>query len=444
MRVDRGDDRPLRIALASYRSKPHCGGQGVYVRHLSRELARLGHRVEVFSGPPYPDLDSEAVTLTKVPSLDLYADGRPSRSLGIGTVRDWIDVLELASVRTGGFPEPLTFSLRLAQMMQRRSSGASESGGSDRFDLVHDNQTLGRGLLRLRRAGLPLVTTIHHPISRDRRIEIAAAAGIVARYGKWRWYQFVRMQARVAPQVGRILTVSAAAKADVVADFGVAEPDVHIVPLGVDVGAFHPRADLARVPGRIVAIATSDAPVKGIDVLLRAVAKVAVERDVHLVVVGALRPDGPTARLLGDLALGDRARFVTGLSDLAMGELLAGAEIAVVPSRYEGFCLPAVEFMASGTPLIATTAGALPEVVGEAGVQVAAGDVEALAAALLRLHDDPAERSRLATAGTRRVQQRYTWTAMARATADHYRAVIADHERERSSRPETGDRTGAC
>ena len=51
----------MRIALLSYRSKPHCGGQGVYVRHLSRELALLGHDVEIFSGQPYPDLDQSAI-----------------------------------------------------------------------------------------------------------------------------------------------------------------------------------------------------------------------------------------------------------------------------------------------------------------------------------------------------------------------------------------------
>src|SRR5450759_3592760 len=66
-------DGPLRVALLSYRSKPHCGGQGIYLRHLSRELSALGHHVEVFSGQPYPELEPGPL-LHHVPSLDLYRD----------------------------------------------------------------------------------------------------------------------------------------------------------------------------------------------------------------------------------------------------------------------------------------------------------------------------------------------------------------------------------
>src|SRR4051812_27651420 len=89
--------RPLRIALLSYRSKPHCGGQGVYVRHLSRELAALGHHVEVLSGQPYPELDAVGAAgmpeggspvLRRLPSLDLYRDDDPFRTPGLREFRD--------------------------------------------------------------------------------------------------------------------------------------------------------------------------------------------------------------------------------------------------------------------------------------------------------------------------------------------------------------------
>ncbi|MFF5259030.1 glycosyltransferase family 4 protein [Actinomadura viridis] len=404
---------PLRVALLSYRSKPHCGGQGVYLRHLSRELVDLGHTVEVLSGQPYPDLDRDEITLTKIPSLDLYRDEDPFRTPALGEFRDWIDVLEFAHMRTGGFPEPLTFSLRVVRELRRRRRD---------FDVVHDNQVLGLGNLGIPRLDLPLVTSIHHPISVDRRIELEAARGLRQRLGKRRWYGFVAMQAQVARRIGPVLTVSESSKVDIVKDFKVDPRDIEILPLGVDTRIFHPRGE--RTPGRIVAMASADAPIKGVDVLLRAVAKVATERDVHVVVVSRPREDGPTARLVRELALGDRVRFVNGVGDQELGELLASAEIAVVPSRYEGFSLPAVEHMASGTPLVASRAGALPEVVGDAGVLVPPGDVEELAATLRRLHDSPDERARMGEAGLARVRERFAWPAVARATVEHYHAAI--------------------
>ncbi|MFG2090196.1 MULTISPECIES: glycosyltransferase family 4 protein [unclassified Spirillospora] len=403
----------LRIALLSYRSKPHCGGQGVYLRHLSRELVDLGHTVEVLSGQPYPELDREEIALTKIPSLDLYRDEDPFRIPALGEFRDWIDVLEFAHMKTGGFPEPLTFSLRALRLLKQRCRD---------FDVVHDNQVLGLGNLGIARLGLPLVTSIHHPISVDRRIELEAARGIKQKLGKFRWYGFVGMQSQVSRRIGPVMTVSESSKVDIVKDFKVDPRDIEILPLGVDTRVFHPRGE--RVPGRIVAMASADAPIKGVDVLLRAVAKLATERDVHVIVVSKPQKDGPTEKLVRELALGDRVRFVSGISDGDLGDLLASAEIAVVPSRYEGFSLPAVEHMASGTPLVASRAGALPEVVGDAGVLVQPGDVEELAATLRRLHDSAGERARAGAAGLARVQERFAWPAVAKATVEHYRAAI--------------------
>ncbi len=420
----RDPDRPLRIALTSYRSKPHCGGQGVYVRHLSRELAALGHQVEVLSGQPYPELDRSDITLTRLPSLDLYADDDPFRRPRLAEFRDWIDVAEWAHMRTGGFPEPLTFSWRVFRELRGRIG---------HLDAVHDNQTLGYGMVQLRRTGIPMVTSIHHPISRDRRIAITAAEGMAARFGAWRWYGFVRMQARVARRCGRILTVSQASKMSIANDFGV-EPDrIAVVALGVDTSVFRPPASPGeRVAGRVVAVASADSPLKGVDVLLRAVAKAATERDIHLRLIGQVRPDGQTAGLIGELGIADRVTVLSGLSDAELAHQLASAETAVVPSRYEGFSLPALEHMACGTPLIVTTAGALPEVTGDAALHVDADDAEQMAAALLRLRDSPRERQRLSHAGLARVTQRHTWAAVAQATVEQYRAEMAA-----STRPDT-------
>ncbi len=406
-------DRPLRIALVSYRSKPHCGGQGIYLRHLSRELAALGHHVEVFSGQPYPELEPGPLLRT-LPSLDLYREPDPFRWPWPSEFRDWIDVLEFAWMRTGAFPEPLTFSLRARRALLARLAD---------FDLVHDNQVLAYGLLALPRAGLPLVTSIHHPISVDRRIELAAARGL-ARFSKRRWYSFVRMQARVARRCGPIMTSSGSSRDDICRDFRVPPGNVHVIPLGVDTRVFHPRP-VPRVPGRIVAVASADSPIKGVATLLRAVGKLATEADVQLIVVGKPTPGGPTERLAGELALGSRVRFVHGISDDEVADLTASAEIAVVPSLYEGFSLPAVEHMASGTPLIASRTGALPEVTGDAAVLVEPGDPEELAAALRDLLDSPQRRADLGQAAWRRVQERFAWPAVARAVVAEYRREIA-------------------
>jgi glycosyltransferase involved in cell wall biosynthesis len=406
-------DTPLRVCLLSYRSKPHCGGQGIYLRHLSRELAALGHHVEVYSGQPYPELEPGPLLRT-LPSLDLYRDEDPFRTPHLREYRDWIDVLEVASMWTASFPEPLTFSLRALRALRGRARD---------FDVVHDNQVLAYGNLGISRLGLPLVTSIHHPISVDRRIELKAARGL-RKIPKWRWYSFVRMQARVARRIGPIMTGSQSSKADILRDFRVPPDNVRVIPLGVDTRLFHPRA-APRVPGRIVAVASADSPVKGVATLLRAYAKLITERDAELILVSKLTPDGPTARLLADLALGDKVRFVSGISDDELAELLASAEVAVVPSLYEGFSLPAVEHMASGTPLVASRTGALPEVTGDAALLVTPGDPEELAAALRGLLDSPAERDRLTAAALARVAERFAWPAVARATVSEYRRAIA-------------------
>ncbi|HEX5295094.1 MAG TPA: glycosyltransferase family 4 protein [Streptosporangiaceae bacterium] len=423
-------DDPLRVALLSYRSKPHCGGQGIYLRHLSRELHALGHHVEVFSGPPYPDLEPGPLLRT-LPSLDLYADEDPFRTPGLSEYRDWIDVLEVATMWTGAFPEPLTFSLRALRALRPRVAD---------FDIVHDNQVLAYGMLGIPRLGLPLVTSIHHPISVDRRIELAAAQPLtrwpltewsLSRFGKRRWYSFVRMQGRVARRVGPVLTGSQSSADDIVRDFRVAPGQVRVIPLGVDTRLFHPRPG-ARVPGRIVSVASADSPLKGVATLLRAFAKLVTERTAELTLVGKPTPGGPTDRLVSELALGDRVRFVSGISDDELAELVASAELAVVPSLYEGFSLPAVEHMASGTPLIATRTGALPEVVGDAARMVAPGDAEELSTALRELLGSPAERDRLAAVALARVQERFAWPAVARATVTQYREAMAAQGRDRS------------
>ncbi|GAA0421810.1 glycosyl transferase family 1 [Actinoplanes capillaceus] len=457
---------PLRIALLSYRSKPHSGGQGIYVRHLSRELVALGHHVEVISGPPLPVLD-EGVRLTELPSLDLYREPDPFRTPAWSEFKDSIDALEWAAMCTGAFPEPLTFSLRAWRHLRGRAG---------EFDVVHDNQCLGYGLLPLSRSGTPVVATIHHPITVDRDLELAAAPDWKRRMSLRRWYAFTRMQGRVARRLPWLTTVSGAARDEIVDAFGVRAERLRVIGVGVDTDTFSPvprerafstaagdrpgngalstatgeepgtfstasgeepgmfsaasgeRPGIGSKVGRIVAVASADVPLKGLSELIEAVAKLRAERDVELVVVGSARPEGAAARAIARLGLDRVVRFVSGISDDELADLFRSATVAAVPSRYEGFSLPAVEAMACGVPLVVTTAGALPEVAGPDGLaslHVPPGDAGALAAAIGRLLDDEDLRRRLGAEGRRRAVENFTWRHTAVRTAQWYADAIA-------------------
>jgi glycosyltransferase involved in cell wall biosynthesis len=414
----------VRIALLSYRSKPHCGGQGVYVRHLSRELVRLGHDVEVFSGQPYPELD-EGVRLTEVPSLDLYREPDPFRVPHLREFRDLIDVEEFLTMCTAGFPEPKTFSSRIARLMKERAGD---------FDIAHDNQVLGTGILELEALGLPVIATIHHPITMDRRIDLQTAPTWRKRMTLRRWYGFLRMQTKVAKRLRKVLTPSDSSQRDIARDFGVDPARMQTILLGVDDVFVPPTAP--RVPRRILAMASADAPMKGIATLLEAFAKLSVERDVSLVLVTRPEPGGRTERLVDELGIVDKVSFVSGVSDEELVEVMGSAELACVPSLYEGFSLPTAELMACATPLVVSRAGAIPEVVGEDGVcadLVTPGDVGELTSAIAALLDDPERRTTMGAAGRARVQELFSWRAVAEATATAYEETIADHRRERGS-----------
>jgi MMP alpha-(1->4)-mannosyltransferase len=414
--------RSLRVALLSYRSKPHSGGQGIYVRALSRELTALGHRVQVFSGQPYPELD-DGVPLTRVPSLDLYREPDPFRTPRPSEVRDWVDVAEWATMCTAGFPEPATFSLRAARLLLPRAAD---------FDVVHDNQSLGWGLLRLVRAGVPTVATVHHPVAIDRTLELAAAPTLRRRLTLRRWYAFTGMQARVAPRLDGITTVSESSRRDIETHLGVPADGISVVPVGIDPGVFTPPPPgQPRDPASIVVTTSADVPLKGLVHLLEAVAKLRTERAVRLTVVGSARPGGPAEAALDRLALRDSVRLTGPLPEAELVALLQTAAVVAIPSLYEGFSLPAIEAMACGTALVTTDAGALPEVVGrEAGVTVRAGDVGALTAALQEVLDLPSLAEQLGHAGRRRVLSTYTWRSTAERTADWYAEVL-----ERKGRP---------
>ncbi|MGH6653675.1 MAG: glycosyltransferase family 4 protein [Actinocrinis sp.] len=414
------DADSLRVALLCYRGNPFSGGQGVYTRNLSRELAALGHRVEVLAGQPYPVLD-EAVGFTALPSLDLYREPDPFRTPRRSEIRDLIDLLEVGTMWSAGFPEPRTFSLRAARHLAARRAD---------FDIVHDNQSLGTGLLRLPGLGFPTLATVHHPVQVDRRLELAEARG-TRRITLRRWYGFTHMQARVARRLPEVITVSLSSAAQITEYLGVRPERISVIPIGADVARFSPSPGTPKVPGRIVTTASADSPLKGLAVLVEAFAKVRAEFDhAQLVVVGGAKPGGAVARAIDRYGLARHIRFVSGISEDELIGLLRSAEVACVPSLYEGFSLPAVEAMAVGLALVSTTGGAIPEVAGADGettLAVPPGDAPALAAALTRLLGDPALRARLGAAARERAAARFTWRAAALATAERYRVRIAEH-----------------
>ena len=410
-------DAPLRIAYLTYRGKPHVGGQGIYTRHLTKALCDLGHSVEVFGGQPYPVLD-DRVPLTELRSLDLFNDHYPGRFPAFWEFKSHFDFLETAVLSTGVFPEPLAFSARANHHLSKRLG---------EFDLVHDNQCLGWGIARLERK-IPTVVTLHHPITRDRMLEMDAAPNAYRRWSIGRWYSFVRMQGKVASRMPRVVVVSENSIQDIHTDMGVELDRMRLVPVGVDPDLFRPLDDVSRSPGHLITTASADVALKGLAYLLEAMAKLRADgRVVTLTIIGRPKP-GKSMDLIERYGLGEAIEFVSGVTDERIVELYAESELAVVPSLYEGFSLPAIEAMCSGTPLVATDGGALPEVTGADGETVfrcTAGDAGSLAATIAAALDNPERRESVGLAGRQRVLERWTWRRCAEMTVDQYRQVLA-------------------
>jgi glycosyltransferase involved in cell wall biosynthesis len=407
---------PLRIAYLTYRGKPHVGGQGVYTRHLTQALADLGHHVEVFGGQPYPILDPR-VQLHQLPSLDIFNDAHPGRFPAYWEINDWPNFVESAQFLKGTFGEPRSFSIRAHRALKTRIND---------FDIVHDNQCLGYGILKIEKI-IPTIVTLHHPITKDRKLEMEHTPTWWKRKAIGRWYSFVEMQGKVASKMPRVVVVSKNSIDDIHTDMKVSLDRMRLVPVGVDHELFSPKPTVQRKPGHMITTASADVALKGLSYLLEALAKLRTEREVHLTIIGKPR-EGANADLIRSLGLEDCITHVSGVTDERIVELYAEAELAVVPSLYEGFSLPAIEAMATGTCLVATTGGALPEVTGvdnDTVLSCPAGDAEALAAAIRRGLDSKELRDRIGAAGRARVVERWSWRHCAALTVDQYKEVLS-------------------
>lgn len=407
---------PLRIAYLTYRGKPHVGGQGVYTRHLTKALVDLGHHVEVFGGQPYPILDSR-IPLHKLPSLDIFNDQYPGRFPAYWEIKDWPSFVETAQFLKGTFGEPRAFSIRAHNELSKRVND---------FDIVHDNQCLGYGILKIEKK-IPTIVTLHHPITKDRKLEMEHTKTWFKRRAISRWYSFVNMQGKVASKMPRVVVVSENSIADIHTDMKVSLDRMKLVPVGVDPDLFTPLPHISRKPGHLITTASADVALKGLSYLLEALAKIRTERDVHLTIIGRPR-EGANADLIRKLGLTECITHVSGVSDKRIVELYAESELAVVPSLYEGFSLPAIEAMSTGICLVATTGGALPEVTGvdnDTVLSCPAGDADALAASIRRGLDNDELRNRIGAAGRTRVVERWSWKHCAQLTVDQYREVLS-------------------
>jgi glycosyltransferase involved in cell wall biosynthesis len=415
----------MRICLLTYRGNPYSGGQGIYVYYLSREFQRMGHEVEVIAGAPLPEV-SEGVILHQLRSASIYHPGSSFRR-NLPNVSNLVDLYELCASRLGVFAEPWAFSFRayarLKELCEQR-----------RFDIVHDNQGLGYGLLFLKRLGIPVIATIHHPLPIDRQADLEQATGFAQRRRIRRFYSFIRMQAFVARRLDRIITVSQSSAKDARLLFKVTADRIRVVYNGIDTEIYDGNKEAGQDRDGLIIVANTDDRKKGVLYLLQALqllkndgAKLTIVDDAarhssYAEDVGPLPSYG--SKLVRKLNLDGKVRFTGRLTREELVQHYGAARIAVVPSLYEGFGLPAAEAMACGTPVIATTGGALPEVVGDAGMLVPPANAAALADAIRQLLNDQQAQQQMSQAGKKRVREKFNWEQAARKTLDVYREVL--------------------
>ena len=396
----------LNIAISSYRSAPFGGGQGIFVYELSKALQALGHKVDIISGPPYPSLES-GVNLIKSPGLDLFSTfvfrdrlilfkNKKNKSLD-----DWF---EFFSALMGGFPEIKTFGNRLKVLLK-----------DSPYDIVLDNQSLSYGILQVQN-NIPVIEIVHHPITKDYKYDIQFSKGIIQKLSKWRWFSFLRMQKKVAPQINVISTPSLNSKNDIEKDFNVIKENIFVIPNGIDHIKFSPKNHIERIPGQLITTASADVPLKGLDFTLQAISQLKKDYPtIRLIVIGAPRPGGHTERLIQKLNIEANIIYKTNLTKEEIAIEYAHSNIAIVSSLYEGFGFPVGEAMACSIPLIATNVASIPEITSTYAELIPERDSKSIERAIRNILLDPFTYQNRANEGRKHIINNFDWEKIAQS-----------------------------
>jgi len=430
-----------RICFVAYRGNMNCGGQGVYLWFLCRELSRLGFEIDVFVGPPYPDPMPFVARVHQLPNREFWAKWFTGDYAGMLPDQNALGIFkplnfyELASSRMGFLPEPFAFSMRAF------SSISTRLRSKERWDLVHDVQCLGYGLLGLKAMGLPVVTTVHHPLTVDRRASFIRDTNITEAVGSMQFYP-IGMQSFVARRIDRVLTSSQCSVDQIANDFGVARSNITNVWNGIDSEIFCPDGSVPKSQTDVLCVGRASDPNKGIRTLIQALGM--TPKHVTMTLVDNDHPGNEVFKWAQEAGVGERLRVTGRVPADELVRLYRGAAVVAVPSRHEGFGLPAVEAMACGTPVVACAAGALSEVMQKSagGLVVPIDDAGALARGISALIDDPERRARLSEIGRRNVVETFSWPRIAASTAEVY-AEVLEARRGRPTRMITSASTGA-
>ena len=404
----------MKIGLLSYRSHPYSGGQGIYVKHLSKALSYLGHEVSVLSGQPYPELD-DSIELIKIPSLGMFETEDRMKLFSLRLLFKPLDLYEWLNVMTGGFPEPYTYGRRVYKYLKSNKKD---------FDVILDNQSLCGSLLKVQKI-LPLAVTIHHPITKDHKLEMENAANWKEKLSSMRWHNFLPMQKRVAPKLNKIICVSGPSKEDIIKEFLVDDKKIEVILNGIDIDKFVPGSkDLVQV-NKIITTASADIPLKGLKYLILALPKILrAFPKTTLTVIGKSPSNSEVSKIIDKLDLNNIISFRSGISEDEIVHLYHSSEIAVIPSLYEGFGFGAGEAMACGVPLISTHSGGLKEVVGESAVEIMPSSVEEIEKAVINLFNNREKMKELSEKGRQRMESKFDWKLAASSYESSFKDVI--------------------
>ena len=408
----------LKIAILSYRSAPFGGGQGIYIRDISRALSIIGHTVDVISGPPYPNLVDE-INLIKLPGLDLFQTFSFKERLKIfynKKNKKLIDFYEFISVFFGGFPEMRTFGYRANKFLKL----------SPDYDVVIDNQSLSYGILKIQKR-LPFIEIIHHPISKDYKFELETASSFLYKLSRHRWYSFLKMQKRVAKDINNIITPSKNSLKDISVDLNVNQKNINVINNGLDIDTFIPYKNIKRDPFRLITTASADVALKGLDYSLKSLAILSKTfPEISLLVIGQLKKDGHTSRLIEELGIGARIIFKTGLTKEEIAKEYASSSVAIVSSLYEGFGYPVIEAMSCEVPLIATNTSSIPELVGDFATLIPPMNENDLSEAIKNILTNFKKYEKIAENGRHHIIENFNWLKITQEYEDMIYKTIQD------------------